>query len=98
MTATPKKLRDGSWGALVQSTSVRPGDSITITSRAGQSWAARVARVLWRGDGVAIVATSSQAPGRRRSRRSMIDRDEMCFSGHRSPVEGCRDCFDTFDC
>jgi len=58
MSATPMKLRDGSWGAKVQGT-VRQGDTVTITTRGGKSWTAMVSRVVWSGDGVTICATAS---------------------------------------
>lgn len=58
-TAKPCKLRSGVWGAKVQSTHVSEGDTITITTRAGKSWDARVARIVWRGDGVSICVTES---------------------------------------
>jgi hypothetical protein len=57
--ATPKKLKDGSWGALAQSESVTPGDTLQVTARSGKSWGATVSKVLWAGDGKAIVSTDS---------------------------------------
>lgn len=57
--ASPTKLRDGSWGATVKG-SVTPGEQITITARSGKSWTARVSRVIWRGDGMTIVATGQE--------------------------------------
>lgn len=56
--ATPTKLRSGDWGAKVQG-SVNQGDTIEITARSGKRWLAVVAKVVWSGDGVAIVATRS---------------------------------------
>jgi len=104
MTASPTKLRTGDWGAKVQSDAVQEGDEITITTRAGKSWRARVGKVVWRGDGVAIVATESldYVPAARNSRGLVVDRghyDEYC--GYRCPVSGrtccpangpCHDC------
>ena len=57
-TASPAKLKNGSWGARVQG-SVSVGDTITITTRAGKSWDARVTKVVWSGEGVAVCATES---------------------------------------
>lgn len=65
-TATPAKLRSGEWGARVRG-SVERGDTVTITTRAGKSWEARVDRVLWSGNGVSLVATSSASSAPRRS-------------------------------
>jgi hypothetical protein len=58
MTASPTKLRDGSWGAKVQG-SVDVGEEITIETRAGKRWTAVVTRVVWSGEGATIVATES---------------------------------------
>ena len=49
LTASPKKLRDGTWGALVDGEATE-GDIITITTRSGKSWDARVRRVIWTGE------------------------------------------------
>lgn len=64
MTATPTKLRDGSWGARVQG-SVAVGDSVTITTKGGKSWDATVTRVVWSGEGATIVATQGTDGGSR---------------------------------
>lgn len=75
-TATPTKLRNGSWGART-SAPVSEGDVVTITTKSGKSWEARVERVVWTDGQVAICATESldRAPSasrggssRRRSR------------------------------
>lgn len=94
--ASPTKLRDGTWGARVKSTSVQPGDAVTVTTQSGKSWTARVSRVLWSGEGVSIVSTESESRGgsARPARRESVER---CYHGHTSPVRGCHDCFDTFD-
>lgn len=67
-TATPTKLRNGNWGAKVKGT-VREGDSIQITTRAGKSWVASVSKVIWSGQGVSIVATGSAGSGSRKNNR-----------------------------
>ena len=73
-TATPAKLRDGSWGARVTG-AVAPGDVVTITTRAGKTWQARIMRVVWTGEGVTLCATSSldDGPPRRAARRYRQD-------------------------
>ena len=68
MTATPYKLRSGDWGVRVRGT-VRAGDTVTVRTRAGKTWTARIERVVWSGDGVALCATES------RSRRSSGPRE-----------------------
>jgi hypothetical protein len=60
ITASPAKLKNGSWGARVRG-DVTEGDTITITTRGGKSWDARVTKVVWSGEGVAVCATESLA-------------------------------------
>ena len=59
LTATPTKLRSGNWGARLKTSKVRAGDTVTITTRAGKTWQAKVTKVVWSGNGAAIVATES---------------------------------------
>lgn len=75
--AIPKKLRSGDWGAKVEG-SVRQGDTVEIVTRAGKRWTARVAKVVWQGDGIAIVATSSGQSERRAPSRG----EHRCKNGH----------------
>lgn len=98
MNATPVKLKNGDWGARVQSERVANGDEITITTKAGKSWPARVVRVLWKGKGVAICATESLDGGPRGARSGTDSRD---YCGYPCPVSGhicsprngpCHDC------
>lgn len=88
ITATPAKLNNGSWGARTAGT-VRVGDTVTITTKAGKSWDARVTAVIWTGNGVSLVATASQdrapsssyrssAPSRGFRRRNEDEECEMC--------------------
>ena len=64
MTATPTKLINGSWGCKTQGTA-KIGDIVTITTRSGKSWDARVTQVISTGDDryidgvVSICATAS---------------------------------------
>ncbi len=58
MTATPAKLRDGTWGARVQGP-VSQGDVVTVTTKAGKTWQAKVTRVVWTDGAVAVCATAS---------------------------------------
>lgn len=99
LTASPKKLRSGEWGALVYGVP-EVGDAIRIKTKAGKEWTAVVKKVIWsgsskRGDGkVAIVATEST----RRRRRDYYGWSESC--GYPCPVDGhictpehpCHDC------
>jgi hypothetical protein len=100
ITASPAKLKNGSWGARVRG-DVTEGDTITITTRGGKSWDARVTKVVWSGEGVAVCATESldRAPARTsRSRYGRYERSGAC--GYPCPVSGrrctssdpCHDC------
>lgn len=64
LPATPTKLRDGTWGARTKA-QARVGDLLEITTSSGKKWKARVERIIWTGNGVAICTTSSD-----RARRS----------------------------
>ena len=97
--ASPTKLRSGEWGAKVQTANVSEGDSIQITTRAGKSWTASVAKVVWRGEGVAIVATRSKPKTCTVNGRSYRRERGYCYypcpvDGHVcSPENGpCHDC------
>lgn len=59
-TTTPAKLRDGSWGART-TTPVQTGDTITITTKSGKTWDARVGRVIWTNGTACLVSTSTGA-------------------------------------
>ena len=78
LTASPIKLRSGDWGAKVEGKAVE-GDPITVTTRAGKSWQAFVAKVVWIGNGVTIVATRSLeiASDHDRPKHRHDDDDEM---------------------
>lgn len=52
--ATFKKLKDGSWGLLVNSGSVRPGDDVLTVTKAGKREVKTVGKVVWSGNGVSI--------------------------------------------
>lgn len=48
LSASPYKLRDGTWGARVIGACV-VGDRVTVTARSGKTWPAEVADVVWSG-------------------------------------------------
>lgn len=81
-TATPTKLKNGSWGARVASTYVRAGDIVRITTRGGKSWDAEITKVVWSGNGVSICATRSigSSTGRRAPRNSTTRTGCRCGS------------------
>ena len=80
LTASPTKLRNGTWGARVESESAKSGDEVTIRTRAGKEWIARIERVVWSGNGVAIVSTVS-APRGGSSRRPARASNGECICG-----------------
>jgi len=88
--ATPKKLRDGSWGAITE-TEVGVGASITITTRSGKSWTATVQRVLWSDGAATIVATTTgrAAPASRPASRTRTG----CSCGSIEEREQSSDCW-----
>jgi formamidopyrimidine-DNA glycosylase len=108
LTATPTKLRDGSWGARVKG-AVNAGDVVTIKTSTGKTWDAKVEAVLWSGDGVSLCKTSSldRAPapssGSRFTRRTGGCRGcggPIRHAKHHRAMEGyCGSCaFNEFDC
>lgn len=96
INATPAKLRNGSWGARVE-TSVSVGDLLTITTRSCKRWGARVTRIVWTGENVSLCETqsldrpNSSSSGRRcancerYSSRLTLRYDSSGLSGHCCP-------------
>jgi hypothetical protein len=83
MRATPKKLKNGRWGATVHG-AVQAGDTVTITTRAGKSWEARVDRVLWTDGAVSICATtgSDRNSGRQGGECNCGGSDDLMSMGY----------------
>jgi len=48
-TGHPAKLREGGWGAHVNSDAVQPGDEVHLTTKAGKEWDSTVEKVVWTG-------------------------------------------------
>ena len=65
ISATPAKLKNGSWGARIAGDPVKAGTSIRVTARSGKAWDAVIDRVLWSGDGISIVSTKTKNADRR---------------------------------
>jgi hypothetical protein len=89
MNAKPAKLRDGTWGARVTGTP-KAGDVVTITTATGKSWQSTVAKVLWKGDGVALVALQKKE-------RNWTDRRDIAPYGAVCDYCGQRDCARAWD-
>ena len=45
----PARLRDGGWGAHVNSPDVKTGDTVHIETRSGKQWVETVDKVIWTG-------------------------------------------------
>ena len=98
-SASPTKLRDGSWGATVKGPAT-VGETIKITTKAGKSWEAKISKVVWTGNGVTIVATgdSGSSSGSKYTPRNTYPgyvavgghRDGYC--GYNCPVSGRKCC------
>jgi hypothetical protein len=109
LTASPTKLRNGDWGVTVKSERVRPGDSVTVTTKSGKSWEALIEKVIWKGNGVAICSVRKSSKSRTpspsyRSRGWGGGRCRGCGGAvkdapHHRAMEGyCGSCaFDEFD-
>lgn len=59
MKATPKKLRDGTWGVLVQG-KPKSGDVVTVVTKGGKTWQAHIALVIWSNDEISICSTAKK--------------------------------------
>lgn len=96
-TASPAKLRDGSWGARV-SGRASEGDTITIETRAGKKWDATVSRVLWSGadrrtgKAVSLVATNSSGSATSGRARNTSRRSRGCDECADGEYDGTRCC------
>lgn len=95
---TYTKLRDGSWGLRGPAAALKPGASVTVAKRSGETKTETVGRVLWTGDGVAMTTIAggsapartggTGAPNARRARagrRGTGDCDDFC--------QGCPRCY-----
>ncbi len=87
MNGSPTKLRNGTWGAMVKG-SVREGETVTIRTKAGKEWTARVSKVVWTGNGVTICATESLDRPPSRPATSRGSRRTGCSCGSREDATG----------
>lgn len=102
ITATPKKLNNGSWGVWASSEDVAVGTVVTVATRSGKTWDAQVTRIIWRGKGGAICETRSvrQTPPARRAYRPSRSFASAASCGYPCPVtrrrctpsDPCHDC------
>lgn len=64
MSTTYTKLRSGNWG-LRADHELRPGSTVTVTTRAGAAKTETVGQHVWSGDGVHLYAISAAVGGTR---------------------------------
>lgn len=88
--AKPKKLRDGTWGAVVERMGIGRGDVIQVTTAAGKTWQAAVERVVWSGDGVTICATRSLDRPERHGGQNGDGSERLGSGSGRGTWTGCR--------
>ena len=82
LTGHPAKLRDGTWGAHVNSSDAKCGDVVHIETRNGKQWTETVDKVIWigrDGDGnecalVTCVPREVGAKGRGASKKPKVAR------------------------
>lgn len=94
-TASPARLRDGSWGARIVGAAPAPGAVVTIKTASGKTWDATVTAIVWSGkdtktgEPVALCSTASEP--RATSRRDPVARQAAAATramGRRA----CREC------
>lgn len=61
MNASYTKLKDESWGIRVEGGTPKPGQSITVRKKSGETKTETVNRVLWSGNGVSLCSISATA-------------------------------------
>ena len=54
MQASWTKLKSGAWGIKTRGDAPKPGEAVTVTKANGETRTVTVARVIWRGEGVAL--------------------------------------------
>lgn len=89
-TASPAKLRDGSWGAKVHG-SVEIGDKVEVVTSGGKRWNATVSRIVWRGEGVTIFATSTEPRAKTATATQATQRGECAECGRYGALRPARD-------
>ena len=62
LTATPRKLQNGNWGAMIQAVDIVVGERIEVRAKSGRCWTDTVSSIVWTGQGKTIVATKSAPP------------------------------------
>lgn len=92
ITASPAKLRDGSWGARVPNQTPTVGAVITIRTAGGKTWDAEVAKVIWSGADASIVATRPASARPAATRHSDPVARQAASATRRAGGRACREC------
>lgn len=71
--ATFKKLRDGSWGLLVNTSNIEPGDRVMTVTKDGRRTVKIVGKIVWSGNGIAITTMGSEERQERPESRRPVD-------------------------
>jgi hypothetical protein len=88
LTGTPKKLRDGSWGAMVnESGSGIEGFHVAIRTKSGKEWTAVVDRIVWTDGKKSIVTT--RKPGVQAQQRYAVAAQTRSGRPRRGPSGEC---------
>ena len=58
ITASPCKLRTGEWGVRITGDRSRVGETVRVETRAGKTWTATIASIVWEGDDAMIASTA----------------------------------------
>jgi hypothetical protein len=88
MEASFAKLRDGSWGVRVKGGIPRPGEVVRVSKRDGSGDQAKIDKVLWQGDDVAICSIVPKAESKPAVSSSFRARE----GGSRTRSGRCVDC------
>lgn len=84
--ARPEKLASGEWGARVTATSLKVGDRIQVTTRAGKTWAAVVVEVLEVAEVTSLVRTSTGSDAAVRSGEVPASGDDVLAAFERGAI------------
>ena len=62
ITASPCKMQNGTWGVRITGDRARVGEKVRVQTRAGKTWTAIIARIVWEG-GDAMIASTARGAG-----------------------------------